>query len=83
MNQLRIKTNENGGDPAEETNSKLRFDPNAIDWDAVEVELARMKRAMPGPDSTQIEITVFATPGIRENTGYFLQGCGSKWGRTK
>src|ERR1700722_14062191 len=45
MNQLRIKTNENGGDPAEETNSKLRFDPNAIDWDAVEVELAQDEKS--------------------------------------
>jgi hypothetical protein len=45
MNRLRIKTNENGGDAAEETSSKPRFDPNAIDWDAVEVELAQDEKS--------------------------------------
>ena len=55
MKQLRIKTNGNGGYPAEEMSSKPRFDPNAIDWEAVEAELAQEQKsnAKPGFDANK------------------------------
>jgi hypothetical protein len=71
MNQLRIKTDGNGGDAAEETSSKPRFDPNAIDWEAVEVELAQddKSKVNPGFDANR-------DYGVRysRHTGLFASG---------